>query len=485
MAAEPATELSFGDPGVLAADDPRDRVAGLGPWRLALRRLRRNKISLAFGALFVVLVLICLAAPLWADHVAHSDAFKNHLTEQIKLGGKLTDVVAPDGVPIGPTWHGRFFLGADGNGRDIAVRLLYGGRTSLLIGAGAAIGTILLSILLGTIAGYFRGFADTVISRGLDILWAFPPLLLGLALGTTLALGGLAIGPIHIPGDSKLIPILIISIVQVPYMARPLRGQVLALREKEFIEAARAQGAGPLQIMFSEILPNLVSTIVVFFPLMVVNAIGLEAALSFLGAGVRPPNPSWGTLLGEGISRIVTAPHQTIVPGLMLVLTVLSLNVFGDGVRDAFDPRANLGESGVAARGGVITERRVPTVVGSSQLLDRNVLRRLDDPIANLLGRIDARVYRRDDSDKNLLVRSHVLLDDLQHPHAILFAGEGNTEVADVQLEQQRQEFGVVDVEAMGRIAVAARTGVHPDYFALRLGEPLEAEVVQIDECAE
>jgi len=342
MAAEPATELSFGDPGVLAADDPRDRVAGLGPWRLALRRLRRNKISLAFGALFVVLVLICLAAPLWADHVAHSDAFKNHLTEQIKLGGKLTDVVAPDGVPIGPTWHGRFFLGADGNGRDIAVRLLYGGRTSLLIGAGAAIGTILLSILLGTIAGYFRGFADTVISRGLDILWAFPPLLLGLALGTTLALGGLAIGPIHIPGDSKLIPILIISIVQVPYMARPLRGQVLALREKEFIEAARAQGAGPLQIMFSEILPNLVSTIVVFFPLMVVNAIGLEAALSFLGAGVRPPNPSWGTLLGEGISRIVTAPHQTIVPGLMLVLTVLSLNVFGDGVRDAFDPRAKV-----------------------------------------------------------------------------------------------------------------------------------------------
>jgi peptide/nickel transport system permease protein len=342
MAVEPATELSFGDPGVLAAEDSRDRVAGLGPWKLALRRLRRNRVALIFGALFILLALLCLAAPLWANHVAHSDPFQNHLTEQIKLNGKLTDVVAPDGVPIGPTWHGRFFLGADGNGRDIAVRLLYGGRTSLLIGAGAAIGTILLSILFGTIAGYFRGFADTVISRGLDILWAFPPLLLGLALGTALALGGLKIGPIHIAGDSKLIPILIISVVQVPYMARPLRGQVLALREKEFVEAARAQGAGPMQIMFSEILPNLTSTIVVFFPLMVVNAIGLEAALSFLGAGVRPPNPSWGTLLGEGISRIVTAPHQTIVPGLMLVLTVLSLNVFGDGVRDAFDPRAKV-----------------------------------------------------------------------------------------------------------------------------------------------
>jgi peptide/nickel transport system permease protein len=342
MATEPATELTFGDPGVLAAEDARDRVAGLGPWRLALRRLKRNKVALAFGALFVVIVLLCLAAPLYADHVAHTDPFKNHLTDQITVGGKLTDVVTPDGIPIGPTWQGRFFLGADGNGRDIAVRLLYGGRTSLLIGAGAAIGTILLSILLGTIAGYFRGWPDTIVSRSLDVLWAFPPLLLGLALGTALALGGLKIGPISIAGDSKLIPILIISVVQVPYMARPLRGQVLALREKEFVEAARSQGASSLQIMFSEILPNLVSTIVVFFPLMVVNAIGLEAALSFLGAGVRPPNPSWGTILGEGIQRIVTAPHQTIVPGVMLVLTVLSLNVFGDGVRDAFDPRAKV-----------------------------------------------------------------------------------------------------------------------------------------------
>jgi peptide/nickel transport system permease protein len=314
----------------------------MGPWKLALRRLRRNKVALAFGGLFVVIVLVSLAAPLYANHIAHTDPFKNHLTDQITINGKLTDVVSPDGIPIGPTWHGRFLLGADGNGRDVAVRLLYGGRTSLLIGVGAAIGTVLLSIIFGTIAGFFRGWPDAIISRGLDVLWAFPPLLLGLALGTALALGGLKIGPIKLAGDSKLIPILIISIVQVPYMARPLRGQVLSLREKEFVEAARAMGASSPQIMFSEILPNLVSTVVVFFPLMVVQAIGLEAALSFLGAGVRPPNPSWGTILGEGIQRIVTAPHQTIVPGLMLVLTVLSLNVFGDGVRDAFDPRAKV-----------------------------------------------------------------------------------------------------------------------------------------------
>jgi peptide/nickel transport system permease protein len=342
MATEPATELTFGDPGMLAAEDRRDRVAGLGPWRMALRRLRRNKVALAFGALFVLIVALSLAAPLYADHVAHTDPFKNHLTDTIVVNGQSKDVVAPDGVPIGPTYHGRFFLGADGNGRDIAVRLLYGGRTSLLVGVGAALMTILLSIVVGTLAGYFRGWPDTLLSRGLDILWAFPPLLLGLALGTALALGGLKIGPITIQGDSKLIPILIIGIVQIPYMARPLRGQVLALREKEFVEAARAQGAGSLRIMFSEILPNLASTIVVFFPLMVANAILLEAALSFLGAGVRPPNPSWGTILGEGIDKIVTAPHQTIVPGLILALTVLSLNVFGDGVRDAFDPRAKV-----------------------------------------------------------------------------------------------------------------------------------------------
>lgn len=342
MATESATESAFEGPAGFERLAEREHVAGLGPWRLALRRLRRNKTALAFGALFVVVVALCLAAPLWADHVAHTDPYKNHLTDTIKVGGETKNVVAPDGVPIGPTWRGRFFLGADDNGRDIAVRLLYGGRTSLLIGAGAALLTIFLSIAVGIVAGYFRGWPDAILSRVLDVIWAYPVVLLGVALGTALALGGLKIGPLEISGDSKLIPILIIGVVFVPYMARPLRGQVLALREKEFVEAARAQGAGPLRIMFSEILPNLSSTIVVFFPLMVANAILLEAALSFLGAGVRPPAPSWGTMIGAGVERIVTGPHLTIAPGLMLVLAVLALNVFGDGVRDAFDPRAKV-----------------------------------------------------------------------------------------------------------------------------------------------
>ena len=154
--------------------------------------------------------------------------------------------------------------------------------------------TTLLAIIFGVLAGYLRGWSDSAISRLMDIIWAFPVILLGIALGTSLAEGGLKLGPISISGNSLAIPILVITIVYIPYLARPLRGQVLSLREKEFVEAARAQGMGSWRIMFGEILPNIASTILVFFPLLVANAILLEAALSFLGAGVRPPNPPGG-----------------------------------------------------------------------------------------------------------------------------------------------------------------------------------------------
>jgi len=279
---------------------------------------------------------------LWANHVADTGPLSNHLSDTIMVDGEETNVVALDGVPIGPTYQGEFFLGADQNGRDIMVRLLYGGRNSLLIGVSAAILTTLLSVLAGVLAGFFRGPADTVIRALLDIIWSFPVIILGVALGVSLALGGLKIGPVSIAGDSLLIPVLVIGVVYVPYMARPVRGQVLAMREKEFIEAARAQGAGPIRIMFSEILPNLASTLLVFSTLLIANAVLLEAALSFLGAGVRPPQPSWGTMIDEGVDRITTAPHLAIAPGVMLVLTVLALNVFGDGVRDALDPRSKV-----------------------------------------------------------------------------------------------------------------------------------------------
>ena len=314
--------------------------SGTSPWALAWRRLKRNKVSLAFGVLFVVLVLSALAAPLWADNVAKTTPDRNNVSGTIVKGGERVDIVSVEGVPIGPTWQSKYFLGADSNGRDVMVRLLSGARNSLFIGITASLITILLAVILGVMAGYFRGWTDSIISRGFDVLWAFPVLLLGVALGVSLATGGLSIGPLTFQAGSLWIPTMIIGVVGVVYLARPIRGQVLALREKEFVEAARAQGSGNLRIMFSELLPNIASTLLVFFPLIVANAILLEAALSFLGAGVQPPSPSWGTMIG--LSTLIGAPHQTFAPGVMLVLTVLSLNIFGEGVRDALDPRAKI-----------------------------------------------------------------------------------------------------------------------------------------------
>lgn len=315
-------------------------IEGRTPRDLAWMRLRRNRTALISGALFIAIVLFCLAAPLWADHVAQTGPNQNHITDTIDISGIQTPVVSPEGIPIGPGLRGRYLLGADQNGRDVMVRLMHGGRTSIYIGVLAAVITTVLAVTVGAAAGFYRGWIDTLLSRILDVIWAFPVLLLGIALGTTLALGGLRIGALQIAGDSLWIPILIIGLVYVPYMARPIRGEILALREKEFVEAAVAQGKGPLRIMVSELLPNIFSTVIVFSTLNIANNMLLESALSFLGAGVRAPNASWGTMIADGYQTIYTAPHLTIVPGLMIVLTVLSLNVFGDGLRDALDPRA-------------------------------------------------------------------------------------------------------------------------------------------------
>jgi peptide/nickel transport system permease protein len=315
-------------------------AAGAGPYRLAFRRLGRDRAALAFGGVFVVIAAMCLAAPLYAHYVAHTGPADNHVTDTVRVGGRTRDVVSPEGIPVGPTWHGRFFLGADQNGRDIAVRLLYGGRNSLEIGAIATAITISLATIAGGIAGYFRGPVDSVLSRVLDLIWAYPVVLLGIALGTSLALGGLNLGFFTVSGTSLLVPAFIIGFVYIPYVAKPVRGQVLGLRQREFVEAARLQGLGSLRILWSEVLPNIASTIIVFIPLTIANAILLEAGLSYLGAGVQPPNPSWGTMIADGIQLLPSAIHLTLVPGAMLVLAVLGINVFGDGIRDALDPHS-------------------------------------------------------------------------------------------------------------------------------------------------
>jgi peptide/nickel transport system permease protein len=278
----------------------------------------------------------------YAHDIAHTGPNDNHITATVTVGGKVETVVNSIGLPIGPTWHSRFFLGADTNGRDVAVRLLYGGRNSLEVGGVATLITMLLATIIGVVAGYSRGLLDGVLTRALDVIWAYPVVILGVALGAILAVSGIDLGPVKVSGNSLLVPAVVIGVVYVPYVAKPIRGQALGLREREFIDAARVQGQGNLRIMFGEVLPNVGSTVIVFVPLMLANAILLEAGLSYLGAGVQPPNPSWGTMIADGISSIPAAIHLVLVPGIMLVLTVLSINVFGDGVRDALDPRAKV-----------------------------------------------------------------------------------------------------------------------------------------------
>jgi peptide/nickel transport system permease protein len=258
----------------------------------------------------------------------------------VQVGGDTVPVVDRDGEPIGPTWHAHFFLGADAQGRDVMVRVLYGGRNSLLIGLVAALVTVLLGVGLGLVAGYAGGLLDDAISGVVNVLWAFPGILLGVALGAALKVGGLDIGPVQVSGRSVVIPVIIIAIGAVPYVVRPVRAQVLSLKQQEFVLAARSAGMRPGPILLRELLPIVAPTLIVLFPLVVGNAIQLEAALSFLGVGVQPPEPSWGTLVEDGVNRIDTAPTLALVPGALIALTVLSLNLLGDGVRRALDPYA-------------------------------------------------------------------------------------------------------------------------------------------------
>jgi peptide/nickel transport system permease protein len=333
-----------GAAGIVVSAAPPDQpdegpqLAAIGPWRLALRRLRRNYVALFFLALFAVIVVLCVLAPVYSAHVAGVGPNDPNIVGTVSVNGTQQDILSLDGVPIGPTWGAHYMLGADTTGRDLAVRLLYGGRTSLLIGGLATVIIMVLGTLVGLLAGYLRGAVDFILRPLMELIWSFPVVILGVALGTALALGG--IGPVK--GNSLYIPAIIIGVVYVPYLGKPIRGEVLRLREQDFIDAARVQGMGPWRIMFSELLPNVSSTIIVFLPLILANSILLEAYLSFLGAGVQTPNASWGTLISDGIPFIESTPTFSLIPGAMLVLTVLSVNVVGDGVRDALDPRAQV-----------------------------------------------------------------------------------------------------------------------------------------------
>jgi peptide/nickel transport system permease protein len=337
---------------VEAPADLRPEVVGRNPWALAARRLWRNRLAMAALALFLFIVVICLAAPLYARYVAHLNPFTPNLNGTTVINGKVVPVMQQGGgtlklgeTPIGPTWDPHhYFLGADLLGRDVAALLLYGGRSSLFVGIGSAVICCLIAALLALIAGFFGGVTDSILSRIMDIIWAFPIYLLAICLGTELLThsNGFQFGPVHISAASLWVPTLIIAFVLVPYVYRPVRGQVLSVVRKEFVEAAIASGASTMRLIFSEILPNVVSTVIVLLPLIIATTILLEAGLSFLGIGVQPPNVSWGTIINDGEAVLYTRPWVSIAPGIMIVLTVLAINVFGDGVRDALDPRAKL-----------------------------------------------------------------------------------------------------------------------------------------------
>ena len=320
-----------------------------GPWATAMRRLARDRAAMAALLAFILVLIACLLAPAYAAW-SGVDPFSSTLDKVITIDGQQVPVMeqSTEGLglgynPIGPTWKfGNYFLGADNQGRDVMARLLYGGLSSLLIASGATILTLFFATLVGLAAGFFGGVTDTILSRILDVLWAFPVYLLAISLSIVLIAHGLQIGPITIESGSLWLPIFIIGIVYIPYVARPVRGQVLSLRESEFVLAAIGLGVPSHRILWRDILPNVSTTLIVFVPLMMALNMLTESALSFLSIGVQPPDASWGTIIQDGQGLLYSRPMVALAPGIAIVVCVLTLNVLGDGLRDALDPRSKI-----------------------------------------------------------------------------------------------------------------------------------------------
>ena len=343
--------LAAGGTSAPVVDSVDPSVAGsAGPWRTAMGQLGRNRGAMIALVVLVLVILACLLAPLYASHVAHTDPFTSNISGTTVVNGKTVPLLSPSSTglglgvtPIGPTWHlDRYFLGVDNQGRDVMARLLYGGRNSLLIGVSSALICCLVATFLGLLAGYFGGVIDGILSRLFDVVWAFPVYLLAICLSVVLLTSGLSIGPIHLGAGSLWLPVFIIAVIYVPYVARPLRGQVIALREKEFLQASIGLGVSDWRIMRREVLPNILPTVIVFLPLMTALNMLTESALSFLSIGVQPPQASWGTIINDGLGLLYTRPAVTIAPGLAIVIAAGALNILGDGVRDALDPKAKL-----------------------------------------------------------------------------------------------------------------------------------------------
>jgi peptide/nickel transport system permease protein len=316
-----------------------DEVRARGYWEQVWRRFKQDRMALvSIGFLVFLLLSVYPGAWLAEWWVGHGP--NEQFSEGIDLGFN----------PVGPgaTVHHpltgeeqRLWLGAaDTLGRDEFLRLLYGGRISLQVAVLSTIGAVSLGVLLGTIAGFYRGWVDTIISRLTEITMAFPVLLFAIALASTVGsrLNGVTLGGVL--GQGVLTLVLVFTAFGWFYPARIIRSKVLSLREKEFVEAALMTGASDWRIMRSHLLPHLVAPIIVYSTLIVAGYILGEAALSFLGVGIQLPTPSWGNLLSTAPDFYTTQPWLMLWPGVAVILTTLAFNLLGDGLRDAFDPRS-------------------------------------------------------------------------------------------------------------------------------------------------
>jgi peptide/nickel transport system permease protein len=313
----------------LARESPAEAdVGGIearSPLELFWRRLREDRVAMISLGFIVFLVLVAVCAPLIIKLVGARPP-----------NAQSTKFLDEFGTPKGPSKDNVF--GADPLGRDVFSRVLYGARVSLEVAIIATAISVFIGVVMGLFAGFYRGWVDTGISRAIDVLLAFPILLLALGLAAACSLGNGCLGGLIKPGLTVVI--FVIAFVNWTYIARIIRGQVLSLREKEFVEASRSLGASNFRIIFRELLPNLVAPIIVYSTLIIPQNILFEAALSFLGVGVQPPNPSWGAMLADATEIFDTAWWYMVFPGAALLLTVLAFNLLGDGLQDALNPKS-------------------------------------------------------------------------------------------------------------------------------------------------
>jgi peptide/nickel transport system permease protein len=305
--------LDYALPGAPPETEADAKIQGRSTWQLAWARLKRDRAAVISAVVIVIIILVAIFAPLFATITGHG------VNQQFRTTG-LTGF----GLPVGPGKN--FALGTDDQGRDLLVRIAYGTRISLFVGVVATLATVAVGAVLGLAAGFFSGITDTIIARLVDLVLSLPYLLFAIAL-------------VSISKPGITIVIIVITVFGWAAVARIVRGQVLSIREKEYIEAARSLGASSWRIMFVDVLPNVTSQLIVYATLLIPVAIVAEASLAFLGLGVPPPTADWGSMLAEAETVYQQAWWYLIFPGLALLITTLSFNILGDGVRDALDPR--------------------------------------------------------------------------------------------------------------------------------------------------